>query len=144
MRFVGIVLTLGAAVGLSLAKDALGVIVCPLYFLAVVLSVAGVLLAAYGFHTTLASITVWLKGKEMAEAEYALFARVHTTARKTAVASGVMTMLIGTAATLGAVAPEVPQVSLFAASLAGPVFGILCGYLIHEPLAAYYRAKAGK
>lgn len=142
MRFIGIVFVLGAAVGVSLVADALGVIVCPVYFLVVMVSVIGTLLMAYGYRTSVDSVLVYWRRTEKTSAEYALYARVHATARKTAVASGIMAMLIGTAATLGAVAPEVPQVARFASSFAGPIFGILCGYLLHEPMAAFFRVKA--
>lgn len=141
MRFLGVALVLGSVALVSLVFKAAGIVVCPVYFLGVLGAVFGVSLMAYGFKTTISACSVYWGGCEKSPDEYALYGHIHRTARRTAVAAGILGMLIGTAATIGSGAPDV---KLFARSLSAPAFGILVGYLWHEPMAAWFKRKSGK
>jgi len=142
MRFIGLVLLVACAIALPLLIPAWGhMLANPWYLVAVLVGTTGALLVAYKPAAVVRSWVLFLRAGKGSADEHLFFARMHEMAARQALAAGLFAMLVGWIANFGTNEP--PLVADFARSLTAPAFALVFGAVVHRPLAAWHRNKAG-
>jgi len=141
MRFFGLFLVLAGIIGLCFILGAFSFFLQPWYLLAVLIIPLGGVFISYGAANCFKSISAFYgKGEGLSKDDYALFARIHASAKTYSIAAGFIAMIIGAVAVLAGGTP--PSVQMFAKSLSPVLFGLAKGYFFNLPVSNYFAEKA--